>query len=80
MRIATAAAYLDVSESLFRDRVEEGVYPPGKPERGIKLWLRDDLYAYIDSQFGIGKRSTLDDVDPFKAPASNGKRRASATV
>ncbi len=69
MRSDTAARYMDVSESTFLSRVDAGIYPPGKKEVGVTLWLRDDLDRHIDRQFGIvaGNDDRADDADPFAA-------------
>lgn len=71
MRAPTAAAYLDVSESTFLARVAEGHYPAGVRDGGVRVWLRDDLDATIDAQFGVtagGAANDRDvDADPFAA-------------
>ena len=69
MRADTAARYMDVSESTFLSRVEAGIYPPGRKEFGVRLWLRDDLDGHIDRQFGITpqKDRSFADDDPFAA-------------
>lgn len=69
LRKKAAAHYMGVSDSTFRKRVEEGIYPPGRTEVGAKFWLREDLDKYIDRQFGI---TSLDGAaaaseDPFVA-------------
>ena len=71
MRAATAAAYLDVSEQTFLDRVKAGAYPPGHRDGGIRVWLRDDIDALIDRQFCVAGRAGGDvpaaNDDPFAA-------------
>lgn len=69
MRAAGAARYMGVSESTFLNRVKEGVYPSGRKEFGIVLWLRDDLDDYIDRQFGVAPANDADrrHEDPFAA-------------
>lgn len=69
MRADTAARYMDVSESTFLSRVGAGIYPLGKKEYGVTLWLRDDLDRHIDQQFGVaaGNDDRAEDVDPFAA-------------
>jgi predicted DNA-binding transcriptional regulator AlpA len=70
MRAPTAAAYLDVSESTFLERVKGGSYPPGVRDGGVRVWLRDDLDAMIDRQFHIAAGAAANDArdnDPFAA-------------
>ncbi len=71
MRAPTAAAYLDVSEQTFLDRVKSGTYPPGQREGGLRVWLKDDLDAMIDRQFCVAGRASGDgpaaNDDPFAA-------------
>tara|TARA_B100000678_G_C18206358_1_gene501537 strand:- start:1107 stop:1406 length:300 start_codon:yes stop_codon:yes gene_type:complete len=68
MRAPTAAAYLDVSESTFLDRVARGTYPPGVRDGGVRVWLRDDLDEMIDRQFKVTARAGANDIDdPFAA-------------
>lgn len=70
MRSADAAYYLAVSEATFLARVKAGIYPPGQREVGVLLWLRDDLDAYIDRQFGVilsGPANDPIEQDPFVA-------------
>jgi hypothetical protein len=64
MRAVTAAAYMDVSEQTFLDRVKAGAYPAGIRDGGVRVWLRDDLDALIDRQFGVVAGR---DADPFAA-------------
>jgi predicted DNA-binding transcriptional regulator AlpA len=67
MREPTAAYYLGVSESTFRTKVDAGVYPPPRREGGMVFWLRDDLDALIERQFGVSHASTPDAVDELEA-------------
>lgn len=71
MRAITAAAYLDVSEQTFLDRVKAGAYPAGIKDGGVRVWLRDDLDALIDHQFGVVAGGAANDgrrdADPFAA-------------
>ncbi len=71
MRAATAAAYMDVSEQTFLDRVKAGAYPAGIRDGGVRVWLRDDLDALIDRQFGVVAGGAANDAgrdaDPFAA-------------
>lgn len=70
MRATTAAAYLDVSEQTFLDRVKAGTYPAGIRDGGVRVWLRDDLDELIDRQFGVAGGAANDrdrDADPFAA-------------
>ena len=67
MRAATAAAYLDVSEQTFLDRVRTGIYPPGIRDGGVRVWLRDDLDQLIDRQFSVVAAFAAVAADPFAA-------------
>lgn len=72
MRAPTAAAYLDVSEQTFLDRVRAGTYPAGVRDGGCRVWLRDDLDAMIERQFGVTGGAANDrSDDPFASRFSN---------
>ena len=69
LRTAQAAEYMGVSETTFLARVKEGLYPPPRKEIGATFWLRDDLDAYINRQFGVGVANDerAANEDPFAA-------------
>lgn len=68
MRETAAAYYTGVSESTFRSKVDAGVYPPPRREGGMIFWLRDDLDAMIERQFGVNHGSKPDaEVDELEA-------------
>jgi len=48
MRLARAAAYLDVSASAFLRMVEEGAMPKPIVHHGVRMWDRIDVDAAID--------------------------------
>lgn len=49
MKIKLAAAYLDMSESKFRQLVEEGRLPAGYQDDASVKWDRADLDIYADN-------------------------------
>lgn len=59
MRPATAAYYLGMSESSFRDRVVPALPPPLR-EGGMVLYRREDLDAWIDRRAGVEAASAAD--------------------
>ena len=53
MNMELAAAYLSLSPSLLRSEVEAGEAPqPVWLTAGRKIWLREDLDAYLDRKAG----------------------------
>jgi hypothetical protein len=48
MQADLAAAYMGVSESKFRTRVRQGVYPRGYADGSNVLWYIEDLDRALD--------------------------------
>lgn len=74
MRAPTAAAYLDVSEQTFLDRVRAGSYPAGVRDGGCRVWLKDDLDRLIEAQFGVAANDSEIDASPFAARLAKRRR------
>ncbi len=60
MKVDLASAYVDESQSTFRQRVEDGIYPAGKHIGGNVYWFLEDLQAAINEL-----RGDQASADPF---------------
>jgi predicted DNA-binding transcriptional regulator AlpA len=49
----TAALYLGVGVTTFRERVKEKTYPQPVQEGARRLWSRQQLDRFIAAQFGL---------------------------
>ena len=61
MRADMAAAYLDMSDSAFLDRVRRGAMPGGYRDGAMRYWLREDLDAAIDREVAGHRPAERDD-------------------
>jgi predicted DNA-binding transcriptional regulator AlpA len=59
MRAETAAAYLDVSATFFRERIARDV-PPISLSARVVGWRRDDLDKWLDTHSPAGAASAAD--------------------
>lgn len=48
-----AALFVGVSQTMFREKVEKGIYPQPQWEGGRKFWSRRQLERFVDAQFGL---------------------------
>ena len=55
MKADLAAQYVDESTSTFRQRVEDGIYPPAMRIGGNAYWFIEDLDAALDRLHGSGE-------------------------
>jgi predicted DNA-binding transcriptional regulator AlpA len=70
LRADRAAAYLDISKSLFLDLVETGLMPKPRRLRGAPRWDRLELEAaWDDLQPREGRANTMDKVLGFRRHA-----------
>jgi hypothetical protein len=60
MKVDLAAKYVDESESTFRKRVEDGIYPAGKQIGGNRYWFLADLETAVNDL-----RNGQATADPF---------------
>ena len=60
MKVDLAAKYVDESESTFRKRVEDGIYPAGKQIGGNRYWFLADLETAVNEL-----RNGQATADPF---------------
>ena len=70
MKADLASDFVDESQSTFRKRVEDGIYPPGRQIGGNRYWFREELEAACDKLRGNEEPS-----DPFME-AIDGNREA----
>ena len=49
----SAAAYLSVSKTTFRERWQACRYPQPARERGRLFWARTQLDRFVEAQFGL---------------------------
>jgi predicted DNA-binding transcriptional regulator AlpA len=70
LRADRAAAYLDISRSLFLDLVEQGLMPKPRNLRGAPRWDRLEIEAaWDDLQPREGRENTMDKVLGFRRHA-----------
>jgi predicted DNA-binding transcriptional regulator AlpA len=62
MRLARAAAYLDISESSFQRLVDAGDLPPGVVKGGMVIWDRQELEAAFENWKDKRKGRASDDA------------------
>jgi excisionase family DNA binding protein len=63
MRAERAAAYLDISKSMFLQWVAEGKMPKGTRIGGLRIWDRED----IDAAYEALKESEGNQHNPIEA-------------